>query len=172
MVIAVPTATILGGPELYVGAGSTINLTCAIHFSYEPPAFIFWYYNDKVMSYDSPRGGVSVITEKGGEVTTSWLLIQAAQPSDSGEYKCKPSNANVSTIRVHVLTGEYAYLRIIIYPLRHPKSTSFVSRSLGNPRSSPSHLHAYPYFVSYSWLLCLLCAAEFIYGVPYLAADR
>ncbi|KAJ8667009.1 hypothetical protein QAD02_008671, partial [Eretmocerus hayati] len=101
--VVVPTATILGGPELYVGAGSTINLTCAIHFSSEPPAFIFWYYNDAVMSYDSPRGGVSVITEKGGDVTTSWLLIQAAQPSDSGEYKCSPSNANMSSIKVHVL---------------------------------------------------------------------
>lgn len=102
-----PTATILGGPELYVGAGSTINLTCAIKFSWEPPAFIFWYYNDTVLSYDSPRGGVSVITEKGSDVTTSWLLIQAATPSDSGEYKCKPSNANISSIRVHVLNGEY-----------------------------------------------------------------
>ncbi|KOX71157.1 Kin of IRRE-like protein 1 [Melipona quadrifasciata] len=101
--VVVPTATILGGPELYVGAGSTINLTCAIHFSSEPPAYIFWYYNENVLSYDSPRGGVSVITEKGGDVTTSWLLIQTAQPSDSGEYSCKPSNANTASIKVHVL---------------------------------------------------------------------
>ncbi|XP_033231650.1 peroxidasin homolog [Belonocnema kinseyi] len=104
--VVVPTSSILGGPELYVGAGSTINLTCAIHFSWEPPAYIFWYYNDNVLSYDSPRGGVSVITEKGSDVTTSWLLIQAAQPSDSGEYSCKPSNANTASIRVHVLNGE------------------------------------------------------------------
>lgn len=104
--VTVPTATILGGPELYVGAGSTINLTCAIRFSSEPPAFIFWYYADNVLSYDSPRGGVSVITEKGTDVTTSWLLIQSAQPSDSGEYSCKPSNANIASIRVHVVNGE------------------------------------------------------------------
>ncbi|XP_076659440.1 zwei Ig domain protein zig-8 [Halictus rubicundus] len=104
--VVVPTATILGGPDLYVGAGSTINLTCAIHFSSEPPAFIFWYYNENVLSYDSPRGGVSVITEKGGDTTTSWLLIQTAQPSDSGEYRCKPSNANTASIKVHVLNGE------------------------------------------------------------------
>ncbi|XP_006561928.1 cell adhesion molecule 2 isoform X2 [Apis mellifera] len=104
--VVIPTATILGGPDLYVGAGSTINLTCAIHFSSEPPAYIFWYYNEHVLSYDSPRGGVSVITEKGGDVTTSWLLIQTAQPSDSGEYSCKPSNANTASIKVHVLNGE------------------------------------------------------------------
>ncbi|XP_060813927.1 lachesin-like [Bombus pascuorum] len=104
--VVVPTATILGGPDLYVGEGSTINLTCAIQFSSEPPAFIFWYYNENVLSYDSPRGGVSVITEKGSDVTTSWLLIQTAQPSDSGEYSCKPSNANTASIKVHVLNGE------------------------------------------------------------------
>lgn len=111
--IAVPTATILGGPELYVGAGSTINLTCTIHFSSEPPVYIFWYYNENALSYDSPRGGVSVITEKGGDVTTSWLLIQTAQPSDSGEYSCKPSNANTASIRVHVLNGESLLLRVL-----------------------------------------------------------
>ncbi|CAK9817911.1 Carcinoembryonic antigen-related cell adhesion molecule 1 [Anthophora quadrimaculata] len=104
--VVVPTATILGGPDLYVGAGSTINLTCAIHFSSEPPSYIFWYYNEKVLNYDSARGGVSVITEKGGDVTTSWLLIQTAQPSDSGEYSCRPSNANATYIKVHVLNGE------------------------------------------------------------------
>ncbi|XP_029039364.1 cell adhesion molecule 2-like isoform X1 [Osmia bicornis bicornis] len=103
--VVVPTATILGGPDLYVGAGSTINLTCVIHFSSEPPAYIFWYYNKQVLSYDSPRGGISVITEKGGDVTTSWLLIQTAQPSDSGEYSCKPSNANTASIKVHVLNA-------------------------------------------------------------------
>ncbi|KAF7991090.1 hypothetical protein HCN44_002652 [Aphidius gifuensis] len=104
--VVVPTASILGGPELYVGAGSTINLTCSIQFSSEPPSYIFWYYQDDTLSYDSSRGGISVITEKGTDVTTSWLLIQSAQPSDSGEYSCKPSNANTASIRVHVVNGE------------------------------------------------------------------
>lgn len=36
----------------------------------------------------SPRGGVSVITEK-SEITTSYLLIQRAKPSDSGKYVCR-----------------------------------------------------------------------------------
>lgn len=45
---AVPTATILGGPDLYVDKGSTINLTCAIRFSPEPPPYIFWYHLDEV----------------------------------------------------------------------------------------------------------------------------
>ncbi|XP_017769070.1 PREDICTED: kin of IRRE-like protein 2 isoform X8 [Nicrophorus vespilloides] len=103
--VVVPTATILGGPDLHVDKGSTINLTCSIRFSPEPPAYIFWYHHDDVISYDSSRGGVSVITEK-GEITTSYLLIQHADLSDSGKYSCSPSNADVASVRVHVLNGE------------------------------------------------------------------
>lgn len=51
--VAVPTATILGGPDLYVDIGSTINLTCAIKHSPEPPTHIFWYHQDKVSSWFS-----------------------------------------------------------------------------------------------------------------------
>lgn len=57
------------------------------------------------INYDSPRGGVSVITEK-GDVTTSYLLIQRAKEPDSGKYTCNPSNANPETVVVHVLNGK------------------------------------------------------------------
>ncbi|XP_021919694.1 uncharacterized protein LOC110829846 isoform X2 [Zootermopsis nevadensis] len=102
----VPTATILGGPDLHVDRGSTINLTCTIKDSTEPPAYIFWYHHEDVINYDSSRGGVTVITEK-GEVTTSYLLIQDAVASDSGRYSCRPSNAEGAVVKVHVLNGEF-----------------------------------------------------------------
>ncbi|KAJ8976080.1 hypothetical protein NQ317_002193 [Molorchus minor] len=57
------------------------------------------------INYDSPRGGVSVITEK-GDRTVSYLLVQKARDSDSGKYTCNPSNANPKTLIVHVLNGE------------------------------------------------------------------
>ncbi|XP_017956270.2 junctional adhesion molecule A [Drosophila navojoa] len=104
--VVVPTATILGGPDLHVDKGSTINLTCTVKFSPEPPAYIFWYHHEEVINYDSSRGGVSVITEK-GDVTTSFLLIQNADLADSGKYSCSPSNADVASVRVHVLNGEH-----------------------------------------------------------------
>uniref|UniRef100_A0A182WUT0 Ig-like domain-containing protein n=1 Tax=Anopheles quadriannulatus TaxID=34691 RepID=A0A182WUT0_ANOQN len=104
-ILRVPTATIIGGPDLHVDKGSTINLTCAVKYSPEPPAYIFWYHHDEVISYDSSRGGVSVITEK-GDVTTSHLLIQNADLDDSGKYSCSPSNADVASVRVHVLNGK------------------------------------------------------------------
>ena len=60
------------------------------------------------INYDSPRGGVSVITEK-GEITTSYLLVQRAQPADTGRYTCRPSNANWKTVVVHVLNGKFIF---------------------------------------------------------------
>lgn len=44
----VPTAAILGEPDLHVDKGSTINLTCSVKYSPEPPAYIFWYHHDEV----------------------------------------------------------------------------------------------------------------------------
>ena len=73
--------------------------------------FIIWekiqvYYNYvQVINFDSPRGGISLVTEKGPE-TTSRLMIQKAVSSDSGIYRCEPSNANPSSIKVHVVNGE------------------------------------------------------------------
>lgn len=69
----------------------------------------------KEINYDSPRGGVSVITEK-GEVTTSYLLIQKAKISDSGKYTCMPTHANPNTVNVHVLNGK---LKNIILKFHH-----------------------------------------------------
>lgn len=57
------------------------------------------------INYDSPRGGVSVITEK-GDITVSYLLVQRARDSDSGKYTCSPSNANPKAVIVHVLNGK------------------------------------------------------------------
>lgn len=59
----------------------------------------------QIISYDSPRGGVNVVTEK-GTVTTSHLLIQEARVEDNGRYQCNPSNSQAKSINVHVLNGE------------------------------------------------------------------
>ncbi|CAG9809685.1 unnamed protein product [Chironomus riparius] len=114
--IVVPTAAIHGAPDLHFDKGSTINLTCTIKFSPEPPAYIFWYHLDEVISYDSMRGGVSVITEK-GDITISYLLIQNADLADSGRYSCSPSNADVASVRVHVLN-----VRALISGGEHPEA--------------------------------------------------
>lgn len=104
--IAEPKTAILGGPDIHLKEGSTMNLTCVITDSPEPPSYIFWRHDDTIISYDSPRGGVSVITEK-GDVTASFLVVQLARPSDAGIYSCSPSIGEAVSVNVHVLRGEY-----------------------------------------------------------------
>ncbi|KAL7031902.1 hypothetical protein ACKWTF_007166 [Chironomus riparius] len=99
-----PLTSIIGGPDVYINSGSTINLTCIVKNSPESPFAMFWTHNNIEINFDSERGGVSVITEK-ADVTTSYLLIQKARASDSGQYTCSPSNANSKSVNVHVLAG-------------------------------------------------------------------
>ncbi|KAL9904760.1 uncharacterized protein LOC119632087 isoform X5 [Glossina fuscipes] len=103
--IVVPTATILGGPDLYVDKGSTINLTCVIKFSPEQPTHIFWYHQDKVLSEENSGGRLKFKTIK-SEETKSILLIDDADLLDSGKFSCYPSNTEIASVRVHVLQGE------------------------------------------------------------------
>ncbi|XP_072152853.1 zwei Ig domain protein zig-8 [Bemisia tabaci] len=100
-----PITEIVGGPDLYINQGSTINITCLVHFAPEPPPAIVWSHEQQVINFDSPRGGISLLTEKGA-ITSSRLLIQKASAMDSGKYECSPSNAGAATVRVHILSGE------------------------------------------------------------------
>lgn len=59
----------------------------------------------QTINFDSSRGGISLVTEKGLQ-STSRLLVQAARLSDAGGYVCTPDNAKAATVRVHVLDGK------------------------------------------------------------------
>ena len=43
-----PFTEVLGGPDMHVDQGSTINLTCVSKFNPTPPSDVTWYLNDKV----------------------------------------------------------------------------------------------------------------------------
>ena len=46
-----PYTEILGGPNIYLEEGFTMNLTCLVRDSPEPPQYIFWYQNEQVNKY-------------------------------------------------------------------------------------------------------------------------
>ena len=64
---------------------------------------ITFYFQE--IGFDSPRGGVSVVIEKGIDKTNSHLLIQRATTKDSGAYRCSPTNTVEAEINIHVLKG-------------------------------------------------------------------
>ncbi|XP_028165075.1 lachesin-like [Ostrinia furnacalis] len=90
LTVVVSKAEILSGPELFVRAGSDINLTCIARHAPDPPSFIYWYRGPHVVNY-AQRGGISVETEQ--RTRTSRLLIARASPRDSGNYTCAPSSS-------------------------------------------------------------------------------
>jgi hypothetical protein len=100
-------ANIWGPEDVYVKKGSTISLTCSINVHSTPPGSVLWYHGASVVDFDSPRGGISLETEKTESGTTSKQLVTKAALSDSGNYTCVPSNANPASVWVHVLNGEF-----------------------------------------------------------------
>jgi len=95
---------LFGGPDMIVEAGSTINLPCTVKHVPKPPEKISWMHNDEEVSYQGPRPGVSLITDK-GEVTSTSIILAGARFEDSGLYSCVPDNAPRATIQLHVIQG-------------------------------------------------------------------
>ncbi|KAL7301895.1 hypothetical protein TKK_0005494 [Trichogramma kaykai] len=93
--------------DVYVKKGSTISLTCVVNVHSTPPSSVSWHHGASLVDFDSPRGGISLETEKTESGTTSKLLVTQARLSDSGNYTCIPSNANPASVTVHVLNGEH-----------------------------------------------------------------
>lgn len=55
---------ILGGSEMHIDVGSTINLTCIIQHTPEPPDYVFWTHNQQVNSFITSRFWSLVEIEK------------------------------------------------------------------------------------------------------------
>ncbi|XP_046398782.1 uncharacterized protein LOC124165419 isoform X2 [Ischnura elegans] len=49
-------ADILGPSEKYLKSGSMLRLSCVLRQSTEPPVFVFWYHNNRMINYDRDRG--------------------------------------------------------------------------------------------------------------------
>nr|XP_027199561.1 zwei Ig domain protein zig-8-like [Dermatophagoides pteronyssinus] len=108
--IVVPVTEIIGNPNIFVRLGESINLTCLITQSPEPPAFVFWYHNERMINYDyTETDDGRIIIQKSTEqndVIISRLIINKAKLEASGNYTCSPSNAEPASTYVHVLQGE------------------------------------------------------------------
>ncbi|XP_037291348.2 cell adhesion molecule DSCAM [Rhipicephalus microplus] len=106
--VLVARAEIVGASsgQLFLKTGSTINLTCEISQSPEPPVFVFWYHNDRMINYDEAAKSHILVRKAGRNAAVSRLLVHDAVPSDSGNYTCGPSNADATSVAVFVLNGE------------------------------------------------------------------
>lgn len=74
-----------------------------------PPQYVFWFHNDRMINYDTARGGITVETNPGPK-TQSHLIIRDAVDTDSGNYTCSASNTEPASIFVFVSEGEVLVL--------------------------------------------------------------
>ncbi|XP_037780724.1 uncharacterized protein LOC119577110 [Penaeus monodon] len=87
-----------GPGERVVAAGSGLRLVCVIKGATEPPAYIFWFQNERMVNFDANRG-VNVTSERDRSV----LTVGAATDDHAGNYTCQPSNAWPASVLVHVV---------------------------------------------------------------------
>ncbi|XP_018019853.1 neural cell adhesion molecule 2 [Hyalella azteca] len=100
-----PQAEVLRAPEMHVGVGSLINLTCVVPYSPETPEYLHWYHKERMVREDGQRVWMRTTL---GHKSISQLVVKDARPSDSGLYTCSPAHSREHSITVHVLTaGEY-----------------------------------------------------------------
>lgn len=119
----VPETRMVGSPDMFVRAGSIINLTCTISYAPELPSFVFWYHNERMINYDLENSisgkGSSISLSKNpfkSDSVVSRLVIPAAKLNDSGNYSCHfvGSNNEPAHIYVHVLQG-MSYHTYMVY---------------------------------------------------------
>lgn len=75
-----------------------------------PVALLFnhglWLLFIKMIGIDPNKDEV-ILNARTEDITTSYLIIQKADVSDTGKYTCAPSNSAPTSINVHVLHGKW-----------------------------------------------------------------
>lgn len=93
----------------------------------------------QTINFDSPRGGISLVTEK-GILTTSRLLVQKAIPSDSGK-KLDTMRCVVSISTMNYESQDIKLIKFqITHILNHPTGLYQCLPSNANPASVRVHI--------------------------------
>ncbi|CAL4160829.1 unnamed protein product, partial [Meganyctiphanes norvegica] len=102
-----PQVSLEGLKEVYIEAGSVLSLTCVVrHAPGAVPHQLLWFHDSQNIDYDSPRGGVSIQTEKFKDKMVSQLLLSTVRITDNGEYFCAPTDMHPASVTVHVVHGD------------------------------------------------------------------
>ncbi|XP_069166034.1 uncharacterized protein [Procambarus clarkii] len=109
--VVVPSAEIQGTHQMFMKAGSDINITCIVTGNVRG-SHVTWYHALPRQSKSAVleeinaggRGGVQLVTDK--HAGTSWLLVTHATWRDAGNYTCAPANARPASVAIHVLDEE------------------------------------------------------------------
>jgi len=95
--------------RIFYDKGSTIKLKCMVeNIVGEQPEYIIWKKGDRMLNYDTERGGISVRTDLLVNGAQSRLHIAGATYSDSGNYTCMMGRTARAVIELQIIPGETA----------------------------------------------------------------
>ena len=73
------------------------------------PQYVFWYHNNRMITFDRQRGGISVTIETSPRVRSRLTITRATQ-EDSGNYSCTAANTVPDSITVYITQGGSQFL--------------------------------------------------------------
>ncbi|KAI5722223.1 hypothetical protein M8J76_005543 [Diaphorina citri] len=139
----------------YYNSGSTIELKCTITKIPQPNHFILWKHGNRVLNYDTSRGGISVKTDMLHNGAKSRLFIANAVATDSGNYTCSLAENAATVVTVHVLNGNLAENAATVVTVHVLNGETPAAMQHGG--SSPTHN-----------LVTVLCHVTLYWVVTYL----
>jgi len=95
--------------QIFYDLGSTIKLKCMVeNIVGEQPEYIIWKKGNRMLNYDTERGGISVRTDLLASGAQSRLHIAGATFTDSGNYTCMMGRTAKTQIELQIIPGETA----------------------------------------------------------------
>jgi len=95
--------------RIFYDKGSTIKLKCMVeNIVGEQPEYIIWKKGDRMLNYDTERGGISVRTDLLVNGAQSRLHIAGATYTDSGNYTCMMGRTASLRLELQIIPGETA----------------------------------------------------------------
>lgn len=101
-------ADIVGSEEKVFRAGTSVQLVCVIRDVTQPPSFIFWYHNKRMINYDQGDGVQVEVSGVSNKSMKSVLTMTNIAMTQAGTYTCSPSMARPDSVNVTVKHHEQA----------------------------------------------------------------
>ncbi|KAG8232736.1 hypothetical protein J437_LFUL013097, partial [Ladona fulva] len=108
LIVVVPKVEIVderGIPivDKFYKESSTIELKCVISHVSHSSSYVTWKHGQRILNYDTSRGGISVKTDILADGAMSRLFIAYAKKYDSGNYTCALGDVASNTVYIYVL---------------------------------------------------------------------
>ncbi|CAO1404273.1 unnamed protein product [Diamesa serratosioi] len=110
--VVVPRTELMGAPDRYVKAGSTVALHCVVRGALEPPSYIIWFHDaHQLLSENLQKWKIKLdrgLPDSDGDIpnVVGSLIILNVNKRDSGNYSCSPSNSPPLIITLNVINDE------------------------------------------------------------------